>query len=69
MIRSSNLDLTQPLERPLQNYQRVFDFIRRTSSLRFRRHSERHIERSGAPTLREIFPGISKASSYMYIYL
>jgi len=34
--------------RALQNYQQVFDFIRRPSSLRFRKRSERHIERSGA---------------------
>ena len=38
----------QMYERALQNYQQVFDFIRRTSSLRFRKRSERHIERSGA---------------------
>jgi len=48
-------------KRALQNYQQVFDFIRRPSSLRFRRRSERHKRAQRSEV--EIFPGISKPSN------
>ena len=51
------------LLRALQNYEQVFDFIRRPSSLRFRKRSERHKRAQRSEV--EIFPGISKPSYYI----